>query len=101
METSFKKEKTKVKKSEKEKTYDLFSKLYELDVAFTIKKDLEEEEIKYRAQMMKKEQDEKIKYEQRVRDAELSEINMMLQLYFDDMKDYLIRQMESKYEKEN
>ena len=50
---------------------------------------------------MKKEQDEKIKYEQRVRDAELSEINMMLQLYFDDMKDYLIRQMESKYEKEN
>jgi hypothetical protein len=49
METSFKKEKTKVKKSEKEKTYDLFSKLYELDVAFTIKKDLEEEEIKYRA----------------------------------------------------
>jgi hypothetical protein len=49
MATSFKKEKTSVKKSEKEKTYELFSKLYELDVAYTIRKDLEEEEIKYKA----------------------------------------------------
>ena len=37
------------KTSEKQKLNDLFSHLYELDVAHTIKKDLEEEEINYRA----------------------------------------------------
>lgn len=31
------------------KNYEIFSKLYELDVTFTIRQDLEEEEIKFKS----------------------------------------------------
>lgn len=47
---------------------------------------------------MQREQEEKLRREKYIRDAELADINEMLQAYYDDLRDYLTKLLVQRYE---